>query len=134
LVHGVIGLTPLEPEVEYLVINEGSTTKIQLSHTKLTELIAIHTSAEPLIKFLISSNLNSLWFADTMSRAPALPQSLKESVEKSKAEYVNLGKSGLRVSIPILGAMSIGHPEWAPWVLDEEKVLIQPRVQNSAEY
>jgi aryl-alcohol dehydrogenase-like predicted oxidoreductase len=37
-------------------------------------------------------------------------------------EYVNLGKSGLRVSIPILGAMSIGHPEWAPWVIDEEKV------------
>jgi hypothetical protein len=57
-----------------------------------------------------------------MSGVPALPQSLKESVENSKVEYVNLGKSGLRVSIPILGAMSIGHPEWAPWVIDEEKV------------
>jgi len=56
-----------------------------------------------------------------MSGIPAIPQSLKESVENSKAEYVNLGKSGLRVSIPILGAMSIGHPEWAPWVVDEEK-------------
>ncbi|KAE9377033.1 Aldo/keto reductase-like protein [Stipitochalara longipes BDJ] len=58
-----------------------------------------------------------------MSQAPAIPQSLKESVENSKAEYVHLGKSGLRVSIPILGAMSIGHPDWAPWVVDEEKSL-----------
>jgi hypothetical protein len=53
---------------------------------------------------------------------PTPPKSLLDSVENSKAEYVQLGKSGLRVSIPILGAMSIGHPEWAPWVIDEEKV------------
>ena len=52
---------------------------------------------------------------------PSIPESLKTSLEGSKAEYVRLGKSGLRVSIPILGAMSIGHPDWAPWVLDEEK-------------
>ena len=52
---------------------------------------------------------------------PPIPESLKTSLEGSKAEYVRLGKSGLRVSIPILGAMSIGHPDWAPWVLDEEK-------------
>ena len=55
---------------------------------------------------------------------PTPPQSLKDSVANSKAEYVQLGKSGLRVSIPILGAMSIGHEGWAPWVLDEEKVII----------
>lgn len=55
-----------------------------------------------------------------------MPKLLKESVENSKAEYVNLGKSGLRISIPILGAMSIGHPEWAPWVIDEEKVCQMP--------
>lgn len=47
---------------------------------------------------------------------------LKESVEHSKAEYVNLGKSGLRVSVPIFGAMSLGHPDWLPWVLEEEEV------------
>jgi len=52
-----------------------------------------------------------------------MPQSLKESLEHSKAEYKSLGKSGLRVSIPILGAMSFGHPAWMPWVLDEEKSL-----------
>jgi len=54
---------------------------------------------------------------------PPLPKSLKDSVEGSKAEYIKLGNSGLRVSIPIFGAMSIGHPDWAPWVIDEEKSL-----------
>jgi hypothetical protein len=54
---------------------------------------------------------------------PSPPKSLVDSVEQSKAEYVQLGKSGLRVSIPIFGAMSFGTPEWAPWVIDEEKVL-----------
>jgi len=54
---------------------------------------------------------------------PSPPKSLVDSVEQSKAEYVQLGKSGLRVSIPIFGAMSFGTPEWAPWVIDEEKSL-----------
>ncbi|KAG6873154.1 hypothetical protein C0995_002312 [Termitomyces sp. Mi166 len=37
-----------------------------------------------------------------------------------KVEYRQLGKSGLRVSIPIVGAMSFGSPEWANWVIGEE--------------
>jgi hypothetical protein len=53
-----------------------------------------------------------------------MPLSLKTSVENSKAEYVRLGKSGLRISIPIFGAMSIGHPDWAPWVIGEEEVIL----------
>jgi len=56
--------------------------------------------------------------------AGEIPKTLKESLENSKAEYVQLGKSGLRVSVPIFGAMSIGHPDWAPWVMDEEKVFL----------
>jgi len=36
---------------------------------------------------------------------------------------VRLGKSGLKVSIPILGAMSIGHKDWAPWVIEEAEAL-----------
>lgn len=51
-----------------------------------------------------------------------MPASLRESLEHSKAEYKQLGKSGLRVSVPILGAMSIGHKDWMPWVLEEEEV------------
>jgi len=49
--------------------------------------------------------------------------SLKESLEHSIAEYKQLGKSGLRVSIPIFGAMSFGDPAWAPWVIKEDEAL-----------
>ena len=38
------------------------------------------------------------------------------------AEYRQLGKSGLRVSVPILGAMSIGDPRWMDWVIGENEV------------
>ncbi|KAG2066832.1 Aldo/keto reductase [Suillus decipiens] len=38
----------------------------------------------------------------------------------SKVQYRFLGKSGLKVSVPILGAMSFGTSKWASWVLDEE--------------
>lgn len=38
-------------------------------------------------------------------------------------EYQNLGRSGLKVSKVILGAMSYGDPAWQGWVLPEEKSL-----------
>lgn len=41
---------------------------------------------------------------------------VQQSIAATKAEYVRLGNSGLRVSIPILGAMSFGHKDWQPWV------------------
>jgi aryl-alcohol dehydrogenase-like predicted oxidoreductase len=54
----------------------------------------------------------------------ALPLSLKNSLEATKVEYVQLGSSGLRVSWPILGAMAFGTPQSAvPWVLDEDASL-----------
>lgn len=37
---------------------------------------------------------------------------VQQSIAATKAEYVRLGNSGLRVSIPILGAMSFGHKDW----------------------
>jgi len=40
-----------------------------------------------------------------------------------QVEYRRLGNSGLRVSVPILGAMSFGSSVWAPWVIDEDKAL-----------
>jgi aryl-alcohol dehydrogenase-like predicted oxidoreductase len=52
-----------------------------------------------------------------------LPTRLKDSLAATKAEYRTLGKSGLRVSVPILGCMSYGDPKWFDWVLDEEKSL-----------
>lgn len=53
-----------------------------------------------------------------------LPQSVKDSIGTTKVEYKQLGQSGLRVSVPILGAMSFGDEEWMDWVLGEEKVNI----------
>lgn len=50
-----------------------------------------------------------------------LPASLKESLENSKVEYRQLGKSGLRVSVPIFGCMSFGDPKAQQWAVDEEE-------------
>ncbi|KAF7524923.1 hypothetical protein G7054_g11283 [Neopestalotiopsis clavispora] len=55
--------------------------------------------------------------------ASNVPASLKESVENSKCEYRRLGKSGLRISVPILGCMSFGDPKSLPWSLPEEQAL-----------
>ncbi|CAG8953416.1 hypothetical protein HYFRA_00010165 [Hymenoscyphus fraxineus] len=52
-----------------------------------------------------------------------VPAALKKSVEDSKAEYVQLGKSGLKVSVPIFGTMGLGTSEWADWVINEEESL-----------
>ncbi|KAF4578493.1 hypothetical protein EYR36_000300 [Pleurotus pulmonarius] len=41
----------------------------------------------------------------------------------NKMEYVNLGKSGLKVSKIILGCMSYGTPQWQGWVLPEEEAI-----------
>ncbi len=52
------------------------------------------------------------------------PQSTMTS-EPLKVEYKQLGKSGLRVSVPILGA------SWQSWVIDEQEAL--PRVKAAYE-
>ncbi|KAH7561741.1 hypothetical protein BM1_02845 [Bipolaris maydis] len=44
-------------------------------------------------------------------------------LKESKAEYRRVGKSGLKVSVPILGAMSIGSSKWQPWVIEEAEAL-----------
>jgi diketogulonate reductase-like aldo/keto reductase len=44
-------------------------------------------------------------------------------IAATKASYVNLGKSGLRVSNPIFGCMSFGHKDWQDWVIEEEEAL-----------
>lgn len=52
-----------------------------------------------------------------------LPPSVAKSLEETKAEYRLLGRSGLRVSVPVFGCMSIGNPDWADWVIGPEKAL-----------
>lgn len=49
-----------------------------------------------------------------------MPRSLQQSVDSTKVSYTQLGKCGLKVSIPILGAMSFGHKDWQPWLVDDE--------------
>jgi hypothetical protein len=39
--------------------------------------------------------------------APTITPGLKQSVENSKCEYRRLGSSGLRISVPIFGCMSV---------------------------
>jgi aryl-alcohol dehydrogenase-like predicted oxidoreductase len=41
-----------------------------------------------------------------------------------QVEYRQLGKSGLRVSVPILGAMSVGSDKWLSWILNEKEVRL----------
>lgn len=64
--------------------------------------------------------------ATAMSTAPkfrTVPEALKRSMQATKAEYRRLGRSGLRISNPILGGLQIGDSRWLPWVLDEDKAL-----------
>jgi aryl-alcohol dehydrogenase (NADP+) len=45
-----------------------------------------------------------------------------KTVARSEAmKYVNLGRSGLKVSGICLGAMSFGSQKWRPWTLSEDK-------------
>ena len=46
-------------------------------------------------------------------------------------EYVNLGKSGLKVSRLCLGMMTYGSPQWRAWILDEAQA--QPFVERALE-
>uniref|UniRef100_A0A060TBM4 ARAD1B09284p n=1 Tax=Blastobotrys adeninivorans TaxID=409370 RepID=A0A060TBM4_BLAAD len=44
---------------------------------------------------------------------------------KVKMEFVNLGKSGLKVSKIILGGMSFGSKSWRDWVLEDEEEVFK---------
>src|SRR5436190_19859909 len=46
-------------------------------------------------------------------------------------EYVNLGRTGLKVSMLCLGCMTYGSSKWREWVLDEEES--RPYIQRALE-
>ncbi len=47
-------------------------------------------------------------------------------------DYVNLGKTGLKVSRLCLGTMTYGTPAWRPWVLDE--AASRPFIKRALEH
>ncbi|CAG8980153.1 hypothetical protein HYALB_00007391 [Hymenoscyphus albidus] len=53
----------------------------------------------------------------------SVPNSLQGSLDATKVDYVQLGSSGLRVSVPIFGTMGIGSKEWMPWIMEEDEGL-----------
>jgi hypothetical protein len=53
-----------------------------------------------------------------------MPRSLADSLEGTKVDYVQLGRSGLRVSIPILGAMSFGGFDLFPCLRQIELAVV----------
>lgn len=59
-----------------------------------------------------------------MGKLKSVPEAFQKSINRTQAEYRRLGKSGLRVSNPILGGLHIGDSQWFPWVLDEDKVSV----------
>lgn len=59
-----------------------------------------------------------------MASTEPLPEFLQKSLNETEVEYRRLGSSGLRVSVPILGAMSFGLKSWLPWLIEEDKALL----------
>ncbi|PKS07898.1 hypothetical protein jhhlp_006506 [Lomentospora prolificans] len=57
-----------------------------------------------------------------MPSKPA-PEGLLKTVRETKVKYRQLGKSGLRVSVPIFGCMSFGDSNVLPWALNEDDAL-----------
>jgi aryl-alcohol dehydrogenase-like predicted oxidoreductase len=58
-----------------------------------------------------------------MPFAMPVPSSLQKSLDATKVEYMRLGSSGLRVSSPIFGGMSIGSTSWIPFMVPEPEAL-----------
>ncbi|KAE8367931.1 NADP-dependent oxidoreductase domain-containing protein [Aspergillus caelatus] len=48
---------------------------------------------------------------------------LRKSIENSKCGYRRLGNSGLKVSVPIFGCMSLGNSNSMSWTIDEDEAL-----------
>lgn len=58
------------------------------------------------------------------SKLLQVPAALDASIKATKVEYRQLGRSGLRVSNPILGGAQLGSSRWFPWVLDRDQVSL----------
>ncbi|KAK7983366.1 hypothetical protein PG989_010768 [Apiospora arundinis] len=59
--------------------------------------------------------------ASPVFESQEVPAALRASIASTKVEYRRVGRSGLRVSNPILGTLGIGNPDWMSWSLGEEE-------------
>ena len=58
--------------------------------------------------------------------APSPPPSLQASKEQTKVIYRQVGSSGLRVSVPVLGTMAFGiRTSGTPWLVDDERQIME---------
>jgi hypothetical protein len=51
-----------------------------------------------------------------------VPKALADSISATKAEYRQVGRSGLRVSNPIVGTLGMGDSRWMDWIMEESEV------------
>ncbi|GIK07518.1 hypothetical protein Aspvir_003184 [Aspergillus viridinutans] len=59
-----------------------------------------------------------------MAMEVAIPFHYQKNVNETICTYRQLGKSGLKVSVPILGCMGFGRKDWVwDWVLEEEESM-----------
>ena len=90
----------------------------------------LHTLNSSAVTPLVLSNGGKTQGIRTVSTTAALftKMTTKDETAASipKAEYRQLGKCGLRVSVPILGAMSLGDKRWQAWTIEESEVGILP--------
>ena len=82
--------------------------------------ILLETSSDPSI---MSPSIDETYNAENevSSIQADTTQSGPTSDFQESMTYKRLGRSGLKVSQVILGCMGFGSPEWAKWVVPEEK-------------
>jgi hypothetical protein len=74
--------------------------------------------------FILDSKNQALHeYGFSLSNMSTPQDALAKSVAETKVQYRRLGSSGLRVSVPILGAMSLGDKRCLDWAIEEEEAL-----------
>ena len=90
----------------------------QMQYCSLTQT-SLRGLRPELIRLVFNRPSISFYFSPRFSSSTSIDKS-----GMPKATYRQLGSSGLRVSNPIFGCMSIGDKRWQPWVIEEDEALI----------
>lgn len=74
-------------------------------------------------RILLSRTVLGFFLVSFIMASMTLPTSLQKGLDGTKVDYVKLGSSGLQVSVPILGGMSLGSKKFSPWVIEEDEAM-----------